>query len=440
MVTVHRQPHYAPHSSAPFVMWTRAFALAMIVHSTLPDFDHPAWLAPQIIGILGSVVLLWKPRLHGFALCIVSLVFTLFFLRDVLTQSMYLLWVAALGAVAVIRPSFSPLSGIRGITAGTYLIAAVHKVNTGFLDPTYSCAHHAAAQVSDRWSLLTGVEDWGVSLSILVIVVELLLAIGIWRGRPWIWLVGAAFHIPLTATLAPAFGAVMFSGYVSCLTARQLVRLKAVYTRYGGVIVSTGLASMVASMLHDGHLGDWWIAVKLGVAVALVTWSLFTLKNWVPSTHSMSRVGLMMTGLWCLHGLTPYLGVQYQHTCAMLSNLRIDEGCHNSLLFPEGLVLADPYIRIDEAQIGQGQRARREQIVTSTLWNVSAIHTMRRNWCVAHLRPISLKGTWEGEPFELSDLCAESWLDDEPRLRVRFEGFQTFQKNLLRACPAPCIH
>ena len=94
----------------------------------------------------------------------------------------------------------------------------------------------------------------------------------------------------------------------------------------------------------------------------------------------------------CLHGLTPYFGLQYQHTAAMLSNLRIDDACHNSLIIPAALVIETP-IRITSAEIGIGQRPARETTLESGLWSYPALATMHRNWCVDALRPSVLRVT-----------------------------------------------
>ena len=65
----------------------------------------------------------------------------------------------------------------------------------------------------------------------------------------------------------------------------------------------------------------------------------------------------------------------------MLSNLRIDLDCHNSLLFPASWVGDDPYVRILNAQFGEANWSERQRIVREGLWNETALFTMRKNWC-----------------------------------------------------------
>ena len=412
----------------------------MLVHCTLPDYEQPGWLMPQVMGGIGALILLWRPSMAGFLLCTVSLLIPLMFLRDVLTQSMYLVWVGCLGTSRFFFPNIRILDGVRVITGITYLIAALHKINTEFLDPAYSCAHHAAQQIAERWSLLSGLDELGVTLSVGVIIMEVVLGFGIILGRPWIWLLGVIFHVPLTATLAPAFGAVMLSGYVACLTPRHLVLARACFRRHKISMIGAVFGTSILSLIIDGGLSDWWMALKIGVGVALALWSLLAIGAWSRDRRPINTIGYLVGALWFCHGLTPYVAVQYQHTGAMLSNLRIDEGCANSYIFPKAWLRNDPYIRIDEARIGRGQRPQREALVEATLWNAAAIHTMRKNWCVAHLRPIFLQGSWAGSPFEIQDLCGPDWLAEEPRLDRPLMGFQRFQKNLLRRCPTACIH
>ena len=123
----------------------------------------------------------------------------------------------------------------------------------------------------------------------------------------------------------------------------------------------------------------------------------------------------------------------------MLSNLRVDDPCHNSWLAPRSVRLVEPYLRIDVAAIGHGQRPKREQTLRNTLWNIAALHVMHDNWCIAELRPIRLAGTWRGRSFDIPDLCAADWSRALPGADV-LPYYQALQKNLPRRCHAACIH
>ncbi|MBM4291604.1 MAG: hypothetical protein FJ138_09270 [Deltaproteobacteria bacterium] len=126
-----------------------------------------------------------------------------------------------------------------------------------------------------------------------------------------------------------------------------------------------------------------------------------------------------------------------QHSGAMLSNLRVDPACHNSLLFPAWGW--DPYVYIDEAALGAARRPRRVAALRGQLWSRAAVVAMRQNWCAPHTRPLRLAGRWGGRPFVIEDLCAPEGL--APLGGAGWlPGWQAFQKNLPRACGQACVH
>ncbi len=408
------------------------------MHLTLPDYEAPGWGAPRAVSFVGAALLLWRPLPAGFALCLVGAAWPLWALRDVLTQSALLLVWAAVGLWGAAR-SRGPaaLDAVRWTTALTYALAALHKLNVDFFDAAVSCAPHAWAQIAARWGLpaVGGLEPL---LAPAAILTEVALAVAITRRSPWMWPLGVAFHLPLTVTLAPAFGAVMLAGYVAATTRRQAARWRRAARRHpGALVLAAGAAALVDAAL--GGVDDPVTPLKVAAAGAILAGSLLALGPPGRCRRTAPTVWVVVA-LWTLNGLTPYLGLQYQHAAAMLSNLRIDAGCHNSLIFPEALRGADPYLRIDVARIGDGQRPAREAALREGLWSVPALHTMHRNWCVPRLRPIALEGTWRGRAFAMPDLCAADWLDHLPGAAALPAGLQRFQKNLRRECPQACIH
>ena len=427
-----------------FCLWTRAFVLGSLIHLTLPDYDQPGWFAPRIMHLIGCYLLWKRPTFIGFLTCTMASLWPLLMLRDVLTQSMLLTWIGAWGAIVTISRTTVQLTVVRYLTAGTYLLAALHKLNDNFFDPDISCAHHALEGVAAHWSRL----DWTfvpeAYLPHLVILTELAIALLVLRRSLWVWPVGFVFHAPLTVTLAPAFGAVMFAGYAACLSANQWASLRRVWRQHPGKLIGAGLVGLTTewSLQMDGSVSLPWIQIGLGTM--LISSIVIVISQSRPfHTSKRADESLLAPRLvaiaWIIHGLTPYTGLQYQHTAAMLSNLRIDPPCHNSFVFPKSLVLADPYIRIDQARIGVGQRAARETILMEQLWSLPALYTMNRNWCIPELRPIHLRGTFRELSFDIPDLCAVDW-DKDIRPNAILTGFQRFQKNLSRECRTACIH
>lgn len=429
----------APAQSKWLAPWARVFALGSLLHLTLPDFEQPGWSAPAAVELFGALWLLARPSPLAFALCGLSTLWPLLALRDVLTQSALLTVFAGAGLAGALGWR-DALSGVRLVTAGTYALAALHKLNTAFFEAAYSCANHAWAQVVERSPPLAMLPLPDEALPLAAITVEVALAVAVWRGSRWMWPLGLAFHLPLTVTLAPAFAGVMFIGYAAAVPPRDWVRLRRIGRRRWPWLLAAGLAAGALDGLLTGGVPDAVAWLKVVAAGALAAWTAPLLLARRRGLRRSGRAARWLCAGWLVHGLTPYVGVQYQHTAAMLSNLRIDAGCHNSLVVPEALRGVDPYIRIDRASFGDGLRPARARTVEATLWNVAALHTMRRNWCIPELRPIRYGGTWRGRPFEIPDLCADDWLDALPGADRWPAGFQRFQKNLLRACPTACVH
>ena len=168
-------------------------------------------------------------------------------------------------------------------------------------------------------------------------------------------------------------------------------------------------------------------------------------RSWRTPSAGARRAALVGALLYISHGLTPYLGVQYQHTAAMLSNLRIDRGCWNSSVFPESVRVTEDYVRIERAWLGApGRHEATEKTLRVHLWSPPQLRQIRRNWCKPSTRPLRLEGTWRQQPFVLEDLCDEGgpWpFEGAGFFGVEIFGdYLRFQKNLERTCPQKCIH
>lgn len=404
------------HDSFVIGWWVRGLGLGTLAHTNLADFQQAGWLAPELIGWVGGSLLLITPLRPSqpfqrdlrlvFAwicglLCLAKL-YTLLTLRDVLTQSLLLCCYYALAALGLWAPRWSH-SALRAsaICAGlTYLLAALHKVNSDFIYSEYSCALHGVdlsvglfhsgvfpVQLVD---LLDGFMIWArrhTELSACsVLAWEALLGALCIAGSRWILLFGGLFHTPLTLSIAPAFGSVMAVGW--------------------GASSLSKLGRRNRARAPRPPRGRWLIII--------------------PITYGLHG------------GLSPYLGIEYQHSAAMLSNLRIDPPCANSLIFPT--LASDPYIYIDEISFGERERPKRSEIVRETLWNLSALYTMQHNWCIPEQRPLRVQLRYHGVEVILDDLCDEDALDDLSRGQPFARGWQRFQKNLSRQCHTQCVH
>ena len=382
-----------------------------------------------------AVTLLLRPFVLALVGSIVIQFVTLLLLRDVLTQTVLLLIFGTLGLSLRLRWSLKRLGGIADITATTYLVAAIHKLNEGFVDASTSCANHAWRQIDNRWSnLLPDVGD--AFLPSLVLLVELCLAMLLFFRKRHYWILGVAFHLPLMVTLAPAFGAVMFCGALASLDRRAVFHLRQMLVRYPHYLIVFSAAVIGI----ESTIGTTQIALNQTLQVGLyLALGFVAYRSMSGKPCGRQRLSLVVP-LWFAFCLTPYFGLQYQHTAAMLSNLRIDLDCHNSLLFPASWVGDDPYVRILSAQFGEANWSERQRIVREGLWNETALFTMRKNWCVPRARPMKFTVLYHGHTYEIDDLCRADSLDFIPHHFHYLKGFQRFQKNLTQGCHQACIH
>lgn len=439
----------------PDTLTSRALAIAWLIawcaRWTLLEPAHGlGWYVATALGTCGAVgVALFRGR-AWWALSFVGLVWPYFGLRDWMTQSAVMALIAAVGMLTSHRQDDgeSTRKTARSLVIATYFIAVFHKLNSGFLNPEYSCANYGWDKLSRFLDLdlvsatlgLAGAIPWAV------LATELAVGVLLWH-RPRIGIVlGLLFHIPLTLVLAPAFVFVMALGYVASLTPSDLHALAAqLRRRRVPLLALAGVGVSAGAVLGEPVLVPKVVAM-LGGVFAIAALPRHARTDDVPAA-SASLAPRVAALLFVANALTPYVGTQTQHTGAMLSNLRIDDGCWNHVLVPESIRQVDPYLRIDVARVGPASPrsfARYEEILTTTLWPPSSLALIQRNWCRPHTRPITLAGTYRGRPFEVPDLCAPdaTWPQDVGVLGgdAWFSGFLRLQKNLVRECPTACIH
>ncbi len=480
---------YGPSSAvARVVTWVFVFASAC--HLWLADAWQLEWLLADLIYLAGLALLCWRGAALGWLLSALGLLIPLLFHRDQLTQSVILLVIsssAGLGLIAdglrATRPGSAPdrlqtpqgpmsagewtfLGVAKGVTVITYLLAVLHKVNREYLDLDYSCAVYGTEKLFNYW----GLPFDALPASVLALTPWMVLAaegsiavLHLFGRRRLAWLVAVGFHIPLTLTMAPAFVFVMLVGHAAFMRPADLEHLSGLLRRRW---LTTGVAATVlttVSLLGHQNLPEWtmipreWLLWVLFVALSVL--QLSGAKASVPSKRRQGRrrsgspkppltakaAVAFAVGFFLLNGLTPYLGVQFQHAGAMVSNLRIDEGCWNSLVFPESVRLTDDYVRIEEVYYDEpGRLPEYEAIVLDQLWSPPQIRQMRRNWCKPRLRPFYMRGTFRGREFVIEDVCdtdkALPFPDDGIFGVELFKDYLRFQKNLDRECPQTCIH
>lgn len=436
-----------------FRLFARAWAMAVAFHLMLPDARHLSWLVPNLLLGASALGLLLRPvappRPLGWVLWtsgLVGLLWPLLFLGDQLTQSLHLsVMAAAVLACARGRDDLAHARTIRWATVSVYGAAAFHKLNRDFLDGTVSCAAGGVKLLGENWSFTFGPSALDPFWPFLFLSCELGLVL-LFRLRPrWAIPLALTMHVPLTIVFAPAFAWVMVAGYPCFFTDRELERLGARLRSHWRWVVGFGvpLASLDAILYFRGHwisypawqlseLGVWllWAAAWVGLGPG----SGAGASGWSERAGPRRARGRVLVAVFLLNAATPYLGLQFHHTAAMLSNLRIDEGCWNHLLVPEAVRVRDPYVRVDRVDPAEGARGRAElgRHLRRRLWSPYDLRRSIRDACRLGAAPLVLEGSYGGEPFQTPDACTE--------LPVPEGHPGTFQTNLDRHCPQRCIH
>jgi hypothetical protein len=481
------QPVLAGPDTADAQLLAGAVLVAAIARYALAPGHPGVFLLPTTVMAVGAVLLCLRVGRPAWLLIACGALSSLWFTIDWLTQTAIM---AAVGIAGVVwggpeAQQFARLrAALTGIGAGTYALAAWHKSNHDFLNPEYSCAVVGV----ERMVPFAG--EWVTHPALLAasphltLAAELALAVMLPLRPRWALVFACLFHLPLTLTFEPSFPFVMGVCLVAAGGLRSATAGQPHHDRAGeGGADPDAHPPTFAAAFPQPSRAFWWTGALAWAACLPVLWVDAPLVRWdlwprcalmvhvalwvswqialdrrplrvpsastsrpsaVPSVAAIApRTFALALAVWFALGMTPYLGTRMQHVGAMLSNLRIDDGCWNHLFVPQGVRGADPYVRIDQAHVGEG-RPDLEQTLTLTLWNPDAIHTLRRNWCAPHLRPLQLQGSWRGEPWSIVDLCDESVA--LPARRGAFGGpvlfphYLRWQKNLLRQCPTACVH
>jgi hypothetical protein len=447
----------APH----YLLYCRGFAIASAFRLTLPDALQASWLVPAGLHWLGAALLAYNGCFLGWVMCAVGSATPLLLLQDQLSQSTYLCF-CALAALLffcgkreqrVARLETNFIATVRGLTVLLYVLAAVHKLNHSYLNPAVSCANEGlrvmaanSAKVfpdvllrsfeSGAWPTLHLVVEFGIPLLFLFRP-----ALGV--------LLATLMHLPLTIIFAPSFAFTISSGWL-CFFSPQDFRSWLVAARKHAKWIALAAASCTLLsrwLLFEGRWQqdpEWCIkealfwCVLFTAWVALPTAGLLNVRSLSPPFRSLTLRGALFCAVFVANGLTPYLGVQFQHTAAMLSNLRIDDACYNSVLFPEALRLYDPYVRLERLEFAPHRSTPDASAAfIDRLWEPNALHRAREGWCRVHPEPLPAAGSYRGQRFEVPDLCAPgAWPLPEPWL----PGFRRYQVNLTKGCNRRCLH
>lgn len=257
----------------------------------------------------------------------------------------------ALPCLGLLRQARWIQDGFRISGAAALGFAGLHKINADYFDAAVTC-NRLSARLSDWWALPESLHSWVTPT--LVVAFEL--------GAPLLLLtiprVGVVFSLLLllqfTGIGATALSVVIAVTVLAWLPAEDL---DALFDGRAWTLLLAALPAAFAS--HALYRGPWsWsqYALTHGLFGFFVAFAVWRLVRWGPGTPanpfgSAPRVLVVLAGLWLANGLAPYSGLKFQYSFAMLSNLRVDDERHNSLIFPDWLRVTehDPFVHVREA-------------------------------------------------------------------------------------------
>jgi len=249
-----------------------------------------------------------------------------------------------------------------------YAVAALAKMNTGFLDPAYSCAVPLSARVAWfepsllDWSWRVAPAIWGT----VAIELALPVLLAVRRTRMLGLAVGVAFHAVLALAGNVPFSALALALYVAFLPSDTPARVRAVVARRPAVgvwarrvrdraatraafpVAVGGWLACAAVFSAEPAVGRELIAngtrlvvvvlvLAAGVLLALCRGQERPAVRQARSLrlgHPAFAVGI---GLLVLNGLSPYLGLKTESSFTMFSNLKTEGPYWNHAFIPEAV-------------------------------------------------------------------------------------------------------
>lgn len=258
----------------------------------------------------------------------------------------------------------------RIFTVTTLGLAGIHKLNADFF-AAGSCAN-LGNRLLDWWDLPFEVHVAG---PVGVVTLELLAAVML-LVYPRLGILIVVYVMAGLGHIGPAaFASTCAVMSLAFLDRGDIAVLRSLSARRWGVVVAVGLLVIVTSYstyrsplpwLKYGLLEGVLIAVAaigIGAGIARLRRKPGLRKRMLPAAvRWWRRPATVMPGLasWLalillFNGMTPYLGIKYRFSVAMLSNLRVDQERWNSHVVPQWVRLrkTTPHVVVDWQPVGR---------------------------------------------------------------------------------------
>lgn len=253
---------------------------------------------------------------------------------------------------------------------GTLGFATLHKLNADFLDPAVSCAVHVGRDLVKLW----GAPAWLLPSPGQFLALEGLTPV-LLVFYPGAGVVGVAvLALGLGHTGPFAFATLLVGMSLAFVGVEEAALWSARWRRAALIFVPVAAAAgCVSAALYRGR-EDWRPYLALELVIALVVALLLVTpraeprrpwwrprpreRPWLPGRYAQRSLCVYAALLLVVNGLSPYLGLKFRYSFAMVSNLRADDSRWNSLVVPRWLRLrADPLVHVDAVYDANGEPA-----------------------------------------------------------------------------------
>jgi len=340
----------------------------------------------------------------------------------------------------------------RWTTLATLFFVSFHKLNEDFFDPAVSCEKAIKAFSGRNWSFEWLPAMMSFSSPLTVVLFE---------GPTCMFLLMTFRRFGLIVTTL-LFATIAFCDALTitlCVIVSALAFLtdedKNIIRRHAKLFITIWfvLLALWLPMSSANYLSvrPWfqpalYQAVVIAVIVCvggaqIITWltpqidwerrrTLRRLGFEVASLVPTSKTGRWVVGfvvlVWLINGFSPYLGLKFNYSFAMLSNLRVDDARWNHLLVPRWMRLTkhDGFFHVHKATVRYGSKdeAQRKGAVTLKpgLFSPQAFHDeMRRLRSLSGSVELALLLECQGTSYDyqgkVSDLSFLTFLDKLPK-------------------------
>ncbi len=372
------------------VMWAMAMMLSAASRIQILRGDQGLLLAGLTWGVIGAAALLvMNPRKTRLLLLVSGLMLAQYVLRMPVssnnqTIALYMnvaVMIAVLGEVWRARGGtlerdmpYEQLRVVaRALLATMYFYGIFHKINTGFLDPEFSCATALYQPLAAPFGLQDNIVGKYLAIASTFVIEGIAIVCLYWRRFFWVGLlVSLPFHyvIPISGfSWYMDFSSLVFALYMlsvprdaaSGLYSTGVWLLQRVpYLRAGtsallALVVVWGIAGAAvfaaAQFLYPGRaLGLLWHSAWLMVWALFGGLTMIFIVRAALLEHPYQQPAERKLQSWWVYALpavlfasafSPYIGLKTESSIAMFSNLHTEGGESNHLLFPKPPYLFD---------------------------------------------------------------------------------------------------